>query len=373
MKLMKYDRDYLKNIFRQFSVEDDSIDIRPYSTGHINDTYAVSCGQDQPSYILQRINHNIFTNPSELMNNVVRVTKHIRAKLQALGADDIDRGVLTVIPTNDGSNYHKDSQGNYWRVYIFIRDAQTYDVLESLEQAYEAAKAFGDFQNMLADLPEPPLYEIIPDFHNGQKRFEAFRKTLETDAHNRAKDAGTEIEFLLKISGTFDVLPALVEKGRIPVRVTHNDTKINNVMLDNKTGKGICIIDLDTVMPGLSLYDFGDIVRTSTSSAAEDECDLSKVSMEMPRFEAILKGYLSTAGRFLNDAERENLVLGGKLITLIIGTRFLTDYLNGDTYFKVHRDGHNLDRCRTQFKLVQSIIEQEDKMNLLVEKFSKAD
>jgi hypothetical protein len=368
---MKYD---LKNICEQFSIQGSFTQALPYGTGHINDTYCVTfnTANGNKRYILQRINHNIFKRPAELMDNVVRVTNHIQAKLKAANTDpqEIARRTLTVIPTREGNPFHQDSAGNYWRTYIFIEKAKTYDVLEQLNYAYEAAKAFGEFQNMLVDLPQPPLFDTIPDFHNGIKRFEAFRKALEADSHCRAKEAKTEIEFLQSHSWIFDVVPKLTAEGKLPIRITHNDTKINNVMLDDVTGKGICVIDLDTVMPGSALFDFGDIARTTLSPAAEDEQDLSKVFMEMPRFEAILKGYLASAGKFLNQTEKEHLIFAGKLITLIIGTRFLTDFLAGDVYFKIHREKHNLDRCRTQFKLVQSIEENEDKMLKLVEKFS---
>jgi len=344
----------------------------PYGSGHINDTFAVDCGSiaGNRRYLLQRINHAVFRKPPELMDNIGRVTGHIRKKLESSKEKDIDRKVLRLIPTMDGGNYHREDDGNYWRCYVFIENAKTYDVLNNLKQAYEAARAFGTFQKMLVDLPKPVLYETIPDFHNGPKRFEAFQRAVQADACNRAKAAKEEIDFLQANGWVFDVFPKLIEQGKLPIRITHNDTKINNVMIDDRTDEGICVVDLDTVMPGLALYDFGDIMRTTLSSAAEDERDLSRVFMEMPRFEAILKGYLSAAGAFLNKTEKEHLVFGGEMITLVIGTRFLTDFLSGDTYFKIHREGHNLDRCRTQFKLVRSITEQQEEMLNLVEKYS---
>ncbi|MCD4830943.1 MAG: aminoglycoside phosphotransferase family protein [Anaerohalosphaeraceae bacterium] len=357
----------LKKVFDNFQIEGQFLQAAPYGSGHINDTFAVEATDKR--YIFQRINRDVFKNPPKLMDNIARVTRHIHSKLESQGAEDIDRRVLTVIPAGDGKDYHIDADGNYWRAYIFVEKARTYDVMENLAQAYEAAKAFGNFQNMLVDLPGPALFETIPDFHNGSKRFQAFENALKADVCNRAKDAKDEIAFLQASGWIFDIFPKLVEQGGVPIRITHNDTKINNVMIDDKTNEGICVIDLDTVMPGLALYDFGDIMRTTLSPSAEDEQDLSKVFMEMPRFEAVLKGYLSTAGRFLNKAEKEHLAFSGKMITLTIGTRFLTDYLAGDTYFKVHRDGHNLDRCRTQFKLVQSITENQEQILKLVEKY----
>ncbi len=366
---MQYD---VENIIKQFDIIGDFMKAKPAGNGHINDTFAVYYSQAGTllRYALQRINHEIFTNPAEMMNNILRVTSHVRSKLIEEGYSEVSRRVLTVVPTREGKSYYKDADGNYWRVFLFIENAVTYDTLESTDQAYQAARAFGNFQKQLADLPEPPLFEIIPDFHNGPKRYATFQQALKDDVCNRATKARREIDFLVEHGDILGVVPELIEQGKIPVRTTHNDTKINNVMLDKKTQEGICVIDLDTVMPGTILYDFGDIVRTTTSPADEDETDLSKVTMLMPRFEALLRGYLSTAGEFLNRYEIDNLVHAGKMITLIIGMRFLTDYLMGDTYYKIHRPEHNLDRCRTQFKLVQSIIEQEDEMLKLVKEVS---
>ena len=366
---MKYN---LEKIFRNFQIDANFIDACPYGSGHINDTFDVTSHQNGSKlrYIFQRINHNIFKNPPRLMENIIRVTSHLREKLKVAQASDIDRKVITIIPARDGQGYYIDEQENYWRVYIFIEKAQTYDVMQNLDQAFQAAKAFGQFQKMLVDLPKPPLFETIPDFHNGPKRFRDFLDALQKDICNRAQDCQAEIEYLLKNAWIFDVLPKLVEEGKIPIRITHNDTKINNVMIDDETNEGICAIDLDTVMPGLALYDFGDILRTTLSPSEEDERDLSKVGMQMPRFEAVLRGYLSSAGDFLNQAERDHLVFSGQMITLTIGTRFLTDHLAGDAYFKIHRDNQNLDRCRTQFKLVQSISENQQKMNKLVKRVS---
>jgi len=360
----------VREVAKHFQFHGDYLKGEPYGSGHINDTYAVTFNQGGTlvRHLLQRINHSIFKNPPALMENVLRVTCHVRAKLEQENAADISRQTLTVIPARDGTSFHQDPDGSFWRAYVFIEKARTFDVAQSPQQAFLGAKAFGNFQRILADVPAPPLHDTIPNFHNGPMRYEAFQKALQADVVNRANTAKPEIEFLINHAWIFDVLPKQVESGAIPVRITHNDTKINNVMFDDATGEGICVIDLDTVMPGLALYDFGDMVRTSTSPADEDERDLSKVTMEMARFENVARGYLSTAGKFLNKAERDHLVLSGKMITLIIGTRFLTDHLAGDTYFKVHREGHNLDRCRTQFRLVQSITEQEEKMNALVER-----
>jgi hypothetical protein len=356
----------VESVSRQFLIHGELISAEPYGSGHINDTYCAVYDQGGSTvrYIHQRINHNIFKNPVALMENVQRVTAHIGGKLA--GERDRTRKTLTLIPTHDGQCFHKDSEGNYWRTYIFIEKARTYDAIESAKQAFEAAKSFGRFQRMLADLPAPRLHDTIPDFHHTPKRFAALERAIEADAVNRARLAKPEIEFALRHKAMTSLLIDLQRQGKIPERTTHNDTKLNNVMLDDATQEGICVIDLDTVMPGLALYDFGDMVRTSTSPAKEDERDLSKVTMQFPMFEALVRGYLSTAGEFLNQTEKQHLAFAGKLITFEIGIRFLADYLAGDTYFKVHREGHNLDRCRTQFKLVESIEQQEEQMNRLV-------
>ncbi len=353
----------VRAIARQFHIYGDFQNAAPYGSGHINDTYCVSFEQSgcATRYIFQRINHNIFKNPVALMENIQRVTAHLASK--AGENRDFSRRGLTLVATRVGGHYHRDAEGNYWRVYLFIEKAKTYDAVESTQQAFQAAQAFGRFQTLLADLPAPRLHDTIPDFHHTPKRFATFEKAIEEDVANRAKLASPEIEFAQRHKAICSVLL----DAKLPERVTHNDTKFNNVMLDDDTGEGICVIDLDTVMPGLAAYDFGDMVRTTTSPAKEDERDLSKVGLQFPMFEALARGYLSTAGEVLTVAEKRLLPFSGKLITFTIGLRFLTDYLAGDTYFKVHREGHNLDRCRTQFKLVESIEQQEEKMNQLVE------
>lgn len=352
----------------QFVLYGDFVSARPYGSGHINDTYAVTMDQSgvPVRYIFQRINHQVFKDPVGLMENVERVTRHIHHKLEEMNAPQASRRALSVVPTRDGRSVYRDPAGNYWRVYLFVENAATYDVIETPEQAYQAARAFGEFQKYLVDLPGGRLNETIPDFHNTPKRYHAFAEALARDVAGRAADAQAEIAFVQAREAMTHVLVDLHRQKKIPERVTHNDTKLNNVMLDNETNKGICVIDLDTVMPGLVLYDFGDLVRTSTSPAAEDERDLSKVEMQMPMFEALARGYVESAGDFLTQAELDYLAFSGKLITFEIGLRFLTDYLQGDVYFKVHREGHNLDRCRTQFRLVQCIEEQEEAMNALV-------
>jgi aminoglycoside phosphotransferase (APT) family kinase protein len=302
------------------------------------------------------------------MKNVMRVTGHLRKKLEAEGAADITRRSLIVIPTRDGQAFYQNGEGEFWRTFVFIEGAQTFESVQSPRQAFEAGRAFGEFQLHLVDLPGERLLETIPDFHHTRRRFAALQEAVQNDHFNRAREAAPEIEFALRHEPMVAVVLDAMAKGKIPERVTHNDTKFNNVMLDTRTGKAMCVVDLDTVMPGCALYDFGDMVRTTTSPTLEDERDLSKIRMQMPMFRKLAEGYLSTAGGFLTKAERSLIAFSGKLITFEIGLRFLTDFLCGDTYFRIHRPGHNLDRCRTQFKLVESIARQEEAMQKHVER-----
>jgi hypothetical protein len=348
---------------RQFQFIGEFVSATPYGSGHINDSYCVVFHQAgvPTRYMLQRINHSIFRNPVALMENIERVTSHLAT--QVAGEPDCDRRVLTLIPARDGRAWHSDPDGNYWRAYRFIENARTYDAVESTQQAFQAAKAVGRFQQLLVNLPAPRLHDTIPDFHHTPKRFTALEHAISSDPAGRAIQAKPEIEFALAHQSIARVLL----DANLPERVTHNDTKFNNVMLDNATGQAICVIDLDTVMPGLAPYDFGDMVRTTTSPVAEDERDLSRVAMQFPMFEALVRGYLSSAGVFLTMAEKQCLVASAKLITFEQGIRFLADHLMGDAYYKVSYPGHNLGRCRTQFKLIESIERQEERMNRLVE------
>jgi len=340
----------------------------PYGSGHINDTYRAIYELDgaEIHYLRQRVNHNIFKDIPALMDNIGKVIRHQRHKFEAAGVTDLDRRVLTLVPTVNGMDYYVDEEGNFWRTYIFIENSLSVNVVESTEQAFEAAKTFGEFQCQLADLPVR-LHETIPNFHHTRSRFNDFVAAVETDKFNRAAVVKADIEFAMQNEAMVDVVIDLLKSGEIPERVTHNDTKLNNVLLDAITGKGLCVIDLDTVMPGSVLYDFGDMVRTTTTRTPEDEPDLSKVEMDIDYFEALVNGYLETASSFLTPKEKELLPLSGKLITFEIGLRFLTDYLQGDVYFKTRREGQNIDRCRKQFKMVQSMHEQMEAMQKIVE------
>jgi aminoglycoside phosphotransferase (APT) family kinase protein len=304
------------------------------------------------------------------MRNLERVTSHLRRKIESQDLPHITRRCLTIVPTRSGRPYYRDEGGQYWRTFVFIEGVHTLEAVQTPAQAYQAGRAFGEFQNLLVDLPGARLHETIPDFHNTRKRFRAFQKSLERDHVNRAQEARAEIQFALHREKIVDVILRALSSGRIPERITHNDTKFNNVMLDATTGEAMCVVDLDTVMPGCALYDFGDMIRTTTSPTLEDELDLDKVTMHMPIFEKLAAGYLETAGRFLTRAERSMMAFAGKLITFETGLRFLTDFLSGDTYFRIHRPGHNLDRCRTQFRLVESIEAQEEIMQKRVDRLN---
>lgn len=361
---MMYD---LNKICSSLVIYGDFISAEPYGSGHINDTYKVTVNQSGTvvNYIFQRINNRIFKDVEMLMDNIRRVTEHLGRKIA--GKEDSSRMALEIVPARNGQPFLIDDDGNYWRAYLFIEKAQTYDVIKNTGQAYETARAFGRFQRELADMSGARLFETIPDFHHTPKRLETLESAIKSDLKGRVKEVQPEIDFVMKRKADTARLIELNAAGAIPERITHNDTKLNNVMIDDVSGQGICVIDLDTVMPGLVHYDFGDMVRTSTSPALEDEKDLSKVFMQFDMFEALLRGYLEEAGTFLNPVEREYLPFSGKLITLEIGIRFLTDYLSGDVYFKISRPEHNLDRCRTQFKLVESIETQLDRMNKLLD------
>ena len=358
-------------IVGQFQFEGEFVEASPYGFGHINDTYAARFRQGNGAvrrYILQRINHNVFKKPEELMQNVAAVTAHLRQKIVAAGGDP-DRETLTLISTVDGATFYRAPDGNYWRAYVFIEGARTYQVIESLEHVYNGARALGNFQRLLSDFPAERLYETIPGFHHTARRFAAFVAAVERDVVNRARSVGPEITFVIQRADETSVLVDMLERGELPQRVTHNDTKFNNVMIDDQTGEGVCVIDLDTVMPGLSLYDFGDAVRSGANSAAEDERDLAKIHVDLEVFDRFAHGYLDAARDFLTPTELDYLPFSARLMTLECGMRFLADYLSGDVYFKIHRENQNLDRCRTQFKIVADMEEKHERMQAIVDKY----
>ena len=355
----------------RFAVAGNFIEGVEIPTGHINTTYRASYQQEDGGtrrYIIQAINHHVFKDPYAVMRNVETVTRHINARVLRL-KHDASGQTLSLIPARDGRPWVEDGQGTIWRCYNFIEGCVTCDIVENPRQAYQAAFAFGAFQDLVSDLDASLIAETIPDFHDTRKRFFRLLDVAAEDPHQRLEAVRAEFDFIVKRESLTGLLLDLAAAGEIPTRVTHNDTKINNVMIDAKTDEAVCVIDLDTVMPGLALYDFGDLVRSATNPAAEDELDLSKVKMDMPLFEALVEGYLDAAVGFLKPAEIGNLVNSGKLITLELAIRFLTDHLEGDLYFKTHRPGHNLDRCRTQLKLLESMEEQEVEMQAYVESY----
>lgn len=367
---MAYPEKHLQEISRQFQIYGEIQHAETFKIGHINETYSATYDQGgtRVRYIHQKINSHVFQNPPAVMKNLMRVTTHLRRKLELQEASDITRRSLILIPTRNGQSFYRNGNNEFWRTFVFVEGVQTFESVQSPEQALQAGRAFGEFQSLLVDLPGGRLIETIPNFHNTRKRFTALQQAIQKDHYNRAREAKAEIDFALAHENIVDVILDAMARGRIPERITHNDTKFNNVMLDMKTGEAMCVVDLDTVMPGCALYDFGDMVRTTTSPTLEDEKDLAKVTMQMPVFKKLAEGYFSNAGSFLTQAEKNLMAFSGKLITFEIGIRFLTDFLSGDTYFRIHRPGHNLDRSRTQFKLVESIEQQEKAMQKFVDK-----
>lgn len=343
--------------------------MEPWGSGHINDTYAATYRDAGgfKRYVLQRINTTVFTNPTAQMENIQRVTQHVRGRLFEEGRD-VERETLTLAPAASGRSFLLDPEGNYWRVYHLIEHSRTYDVVETPEQAHQASRAFGRFIALLSDFSGPRLHEVIPGFHDTPRRVAALEQAVEEDVQGRVVDCRREVDFVLDRK---DEATRLIDRqalGEIPERIVHNDTKLSNVMMDVETNEAVCVVDLDTVMPGLSLYDFGDMIRSGVSPAEEDERDLSLIEIRLPIFEALVRGFYDSLGDVLTAGEVEELAFAGKLITYENGTRFLTDFLQGDIYFKTHRRYHNLDRCRTQFKLVALMEEEKDVLENIVAK-----
>lgn len=364
------EKEILQAVIEHFRLPGILTECIPYGSGHINDTYRVQFKEEEGSryYILQRMNKHIFTKPLELMENISNVTAWLRKKIIENGGDP-ERETLNLVTGADGNPYYADCEGEYWRVYLFIENATSFDQVKDENDFYQSAVAFGHFQRLLADYPAHTLHETIINFHNTEDRFAKFKAAMEQDAAGRASDVQSEIAFVLEREALTHTLCDLQASGELPLRVTHNDTKLNNIMIDDATGKGICVIDLDTVMPGLSVNDFGDSIRFGASTAAEDEPDLSKVSFDMHLYEVYTKGFIEGCGGALTEKELEMLPMGAVMMTFECGMRFLTDYLEGDHYFKIHRNGHNLDRCRTQFKLVKEMEEKLPQMRAIVEKY----
>lgn len=352
----------IERICLRFSTDGSLSSYEPHGNGNVNDTFLVSCqnGEEINRYTLQRINPEVFENPTGLMENFSRVTSHLSQK-SVEGNHGLK--VLTLVPTVDGMSYLVDG-GSYWRMTNFIAAGRSFEVPENEHHAYQAAKAFGRFQSDLNDLPGPALVETIPDFHNTRKRLEDFLSSVQKDSCDRV----VEVEDLIAFAKEKAFLADKISLSEFPSRVVHNDTKLNNVLLHKDTGEGICVVDLDTVMPGCVLHDFGDLVRTAACSSLEDEQDLSQVCFLPAVFEAIAGGYLESAGKMLAVKEIEFLPVAPLVITYELGLRFLTDYLQGDRYFKVKKIGHNLDRTRAQFKLLSSMEESLPLMESIIER-----
>ncbi len=358
-------------ICEQFSLKGNFTGYEKINNGHINSTYNLIFEENGKimKYVLQLVNTHVFKKPDELMSNIVAVTKHISKKNAENNVDDADRRTLTFLPCANGKYYYIDEDNNCWRVYIFVDDVYTLNAIESEEVFYNAGVAFGEFQNILDDFDGSSLFETIENFHHTASRFNDLKKAVEENRAGRADTVKEEIEFALQLEADTHVLVDLIAEEKLPLRVTHNDTKLNNILFDNISNQGICIIDLDTVMPGLSLYDFGDSIRFGANTAAEDEKDLSKVSLSLSLYEAYVKGYLSSAKNALTDLEKELLPFGAKIMTYECGIRFLTDYLNGDIYFHTAYPEHNLDRCRTQFALVKDMENKMEQMKEITRKY----
>lgn len=360
----------IKEAISLMAFEGDPVSFERYGSGHINDTFRLVCssGGQERLYILQRINHEIFTDPVSLMKNIEGVTFFLREKIMLLGGDP-SRETLNLIEARDGKKYCQDSDGNYWRAYVFITGATCYDKVRSPHDFYQSGKAFGHFQRQLAEYPAEGLSETIPDFHNTPVRLNTFKKAVEADVRDRVRLVRDEIEFIMDRGGEAGAAMDMRREGRLPLRVTHNDTKLNNIMIDDVTGEAICIIDLDTIMPGLSIFDFGDSIRFGANTADEDEPDSSLASLSLPLFETYTKGFLEGCQGSLTKEEREMLPMGAKLMTYECGMRFLTDFLQGDTYFRISRENHNLDRTRTQLALVADMEKKWAEMEAIAHRY----
>lgn len=363
-------RDDTREVIENFDFPGELMECEIYGSGHINDTYRLTYQTSDgiKHFILQRMNKKIFTKPVELMENIEGVTSWLRKKIMKNGGDP-ERETLNVVNTKDGMPYYLDSQEEYWRVYLFVEDATSFDMVENENDFYQSAVAFGHFQRLLSDYPAETLHETIRNFHNTPDRMEKFKKAVREDICGRAAGVQDEIQFVLDREEIAHSLYDMLQEGKLPLRVTHNDTKLNNIMIDNTTGKAICVIDLDTVMPGLAAYDFGDSIRFGASTAAEDERNLSKVSFDLHLFEVYTRGFIEGCKGALTDLEIETLPEGAILMTYENGMRFLTDYLEGDQYFKIHREGQNLDRSRTQFKLVKEMQQKLPQMKEIIKKY----
>lgn len=359
-----------KKLLSNFDINGEFVSCEPYGSGLINRTYVAvySVNGKRKRFIVQRINTNLFKNVDGLMNNIKLVTEFNRNEIIKRGGDP-DRESLTLVYTKNGAAYYRTEEGDCYRVYVFIEDAKGYDVVEKPEHFYQSAVAFGKFAQLLDRFDSTQLFEVLPDFHNTVKRFDNLKKSLAADKFNRAADVKAEIDFALKHENIVGNIVNLLESGKMPSRVTHNDTKLNNVLIDTRTDKAVCVIDLDTMMPGSICYDFGDSIRFGCNPCLEDTPETEKVIFSTPLFEEYARGYLSVFGDAITEIEKKNLTMGAILMTYECGIRFLTDYLDGDVYFRLSRERQNIDRTRTQFKLVADMESQYDKLNSIIDKY----
>jgi hypothetical protein len=359
----------LPAIAAQFQTQGDFIEAFPFGNGHINDTYQAryrTAGGEE-KYILQRINHNVFKEPDKVMENIERVTRYGREQVLAAGGNP-SRKMLALVPTRSAASYYQDEKGNTWRVYDFVHGAILSDTQPDLKVLYSAARSFGEFQKLLTGLPGGRLHETIPNFHHTRMRFEAFQQALQADRANRAIQVKADIDFILKREADASIVVDLLAQGRLPERITHNDTKINNVLIDGESGEGLCVIDLDTVMPGSSLYDFGDMVRTGAAASLEDEHNAALAGINIDLYIQLVRGYADAVRDLLIPLEWDLLAFACKLITFEQAIRFLGDYLNQDVYYKIKRPNHNLDRARTQIKMVADMEANMGLMEAIIER-----
>lgn len=355
----------IAEVVSHFKCAADAGSYKAYGSGHINDTFLLkNVSADGTDYLLQRINHNIFTNVEKLTENMQRVTEHLKGKVVSNGGDPLTE-VMTLIPTNGGRYYHNDTNGDYWRMFYFLGNTKSYDLVETSKQAFEGGKAFGRFQAMLSDIPAGEMFEVIPDFHNIQHRLKQLNEAIAKNSAGRVASVQEELEIVKKYAESMQYFQQFEQATNLPKRVIHNDTKFNNVLL-NKNDEAQCVIDLETVMDGYVAYDFGDAIRTTINTAPEDEADLSKIQLNMSLFDAYVHGYLQEASRFLTDAEVNSLMKGALLLPYMQAVRFLTDHINGDVYFKTKFDGHNLQRARAQFQLLKMLDESAEMMNATI-------
>ncbi len=354
----------IRDAFAAFGRKGEIVNVEQITAGLINATYLISTDAGE-KYILQKINAFVFRDPEGLMENIVGVTGYLAQKIAVAGGNP-ERETLRFIPCRDGRYFYTDSQGGVWRMYIYVDDALTYNKAESAQTLRSAGRTFGRFMKLLADYPAETLNETIVNFHNTPSRYRDFLEAVEKDVKGRRAEVEKEIAFVMAREADTHRLTDLLAKGELPLRVTHNDTKLNNVLFDKHSNESICVIDLDTIMPGLSLYDFGDSIRSGANASQESERDPERIYIDLELFEAYTDGYLSETAESLNSTEIENLAFSAKLMTFECGMRFLTDYLNGDVYFRTDYEGHNLVRARNQFRLIESMEENMDKMQEIV-------